>query len=71
MTTTVTTARKENATDWPVIHATSRADAIADGVLIPVDEKLAREAGFKVSVALTQAVHEKYDPLFCRLCWAW
>lgn len=56
--TITTTERKEEA--WTVIHSYSRAEAIADGVLIPVDEKLAREAGFKVPVALTQAVYENY-----------
>jgi len=36
-----------------VIHCYSRADAIADGILIDVTET-AREAGFTVPVALTQ-----------------
>lgn len=39
----------------PIIHSYSRADAIADGVLIDVTS-VAREAGFKVPVALTAAV---------------
>jgi hypothetical protein len=38
-----------------VIHAYSRAQAIADGVLLDVSV-LAQEAGFKVPVALTAAV---------------
>ena len=38
----------------PVIHAYSRADALADGVLIDAGPP-AREAGFKVPVALTVA----------------
>lgn len=39
----------------PIIHSYTRADAIADGVLIDVTNE-AREAGFKVSVALTAEV---------------
>ncbi|MFJ5811747.1 DUF6573 family protein [Streptomyces sp. NPDC093093] len=39
----------------PVIHTYSRADAIADGVLVPVPENLAKEAGFRFPVALTSA----------------
>jgi hypothetical protein len=41
--------------DAEVIHSYSRAQALADGVLIDVSET-AREAGFKVPVALTAAV---------------
>lgn len=39
------------------IHTYSRADAIADGVLVDVTDT-AREAGFKIPVALTRAVFE-------------
>lgn len=39
----------------PIIHSYTRADAIADGVLIDVTNE-AREAGFKVPVALTAEV---------------
>ncbi|MEV6576364.1 DUF6573 family protein [Streptomyces sp. NPDC051577] len=39
----------------PVISAYSRADAIADGVLVPVPESIAKEAGFRFPVALTSA----------------
>ena len=65
MTTTVKqrTRKEHDATscdEWPVIHTDSRSEAIAHGVLIPVDERLSRDAGFKVPVALTQAVHERY-----------
>lgn len=62
-----TTARPEGKEDsvtandkWPVIHAYTRAEAIADGVLVAVNETLAREAGFKVPVYLTREVHETY-----------
>jgi len=39
----------------PVIHTYTRAQAIEDGVLIDVSE-MARQAGFKVPVAVTQGL---------------
>ncbi len=44
---------------WPVIHSYSRAQALADGVLIDVSAT-AREAGFVYPTAVTIAVWEKY-----------
>lgn len=41
-----------------IIHAYTRAQALADGVLTATDAELAREAGFVVPVALTSAVWE-------------
>ncbi|MFE7958761.1 DUF6573 family protein [Streptomyces sp. NPDC057413] len=41
-----------------IIHAYTRAQALADGVLVAADADLAREAGFRVPVALTSAVWE-------------
>lgn len=41
----------------PVIYAYTRAQAMADGVLVDVSNAAA-EAGFKVSVALTRAAYE-------------
>lgn len=41
-----------------IIHAYTRAQALADGVLVAADAELAREAGFRVPVALTSAVWE-------------
>jgi hypothetical protein len=41
----------------PVIHAYSRAEALEDGVLVDVTST-AREAGFRIPVALTRAVWE-------------
>ncbi|MFD6115515.1 DUF6573 family protein [Streptomyces yangpuensis] len=38
-----------------VIHAYSRASALADGALVAVGDDIAREAGFSVPVALTAA----------------
>ena len=48
----------ERQTEWPVIHAYTRAEAIADGVLIDVTSA-AREAGFKVPTAVTAAVFDE------------
>jgi len=42
-----------------IIFAYTRAQAIADGVLVDVTET-AKEAGFKVSVAMTDTVHAEY-----------
>lgn len=44
-------------TDADVVHAYTRAQALADGVLVEAGE-MALEAGFKVPVALTSAVFE-------------
>lgn len=41
--------------DAPVIHAYTRAQAIADGVLVDISET-AKEAGFRYPVACTSAV---------------
>lgn len=48
-----------------VIHSYTRAEAIADGVLVDVSE-MAREAGFRFPVAVTRAVWDEYitpDPI--------
>lgn len=42
----------------PFIHAYTRAQAIADGVLVDVTET-AREAGFRIPVAITAAAWSK------------
>ena len=42
-----------------VIHAYSRAQAIADSLLVDASE-MAREAGLRYPVALTHAVYEQY-----------
>ena len=41
--------------DWHVIHAYTRAEALADGVLVDVTAT-AKEAGFKVPTAVTASV---------------
>lgn len=47
---------KQTADGWDIISIYTRAQAIADGVLVDVSET-AREAGFRCSVALTAAVY--------------
>ena len=42
----------------PVISAYTRAQAIEDGILVDVSE-IAREAGFKIPVAVTRAVWDR------------
>lgn len=44
-----------------VIHAYTRADALADGVLVDIS-KWAREAGFKYPLAVTEAVWDIIEP---------
>jgi hypothetical protein len=45
-----------------LIYAYSRSDALRDGVLIDLSD-LAREAGFKIPFAVTEAVFKEYlDP---------
>ena len=48
----------EPQTEWRVIHTYTRAEAIADGVLVDVTAT-AREAGFKVPTAVTAAVFDQ------------
>ena len=45
----------------PVIYAYTRAQAIADGVLVDVTET-AKEVGFKLPVAITEALHNRLTP---------
>ena len=48
----------EHQTEWPVIHAYTRAEALTDGVLVDVTSA-AREAGLKVPTAVTAAVFDE------------
>jgi hypothetical protein len=48
--------------DMEVIYAYTRAQALADGVLVDVS-KLASEAGFKYPVAITQALWETIEKI--------
>jgi hypothetical protein len=45
----------------PVIYAYTRAQALADGVLVDVTEA-AKEAGFKLPVAITEALENRLTP---------
>jgi len=45
----------------PVIYSYTRAQALADGVLVDVSET-AKEAGFKLPVAITDALHCRLTP---------
>ncbi len=51
----------EDSPFGPVIYSYSRAQAIADGVLVDVTET-ARETGFKLPVAITDAFHSRLTP---------
>lgn len=42
--------------EWTLIHSYSRAEALADGVLVDVT-KMAKEAGFVTHTVITQALH--------------
>jgi hypothetical protein len=46
----------------PVIYAYTRAQAIADGVLVDVTET-SKEVGFKLPVAITEALHNRLTPI--------
>lgn len=43
--------------DADLMHRYTRAQGLADGVLVAAPEAMAREAGFRVPVALTAAAH--------------
>ena len=45
----------------PIIYAYTRSQALADGVLVDVTET-AREVGFKLPVAITEALHNRLTP---------
>jgi hypothetical protein len=47
---------------FEILSVYSRADALADGVLVDLTD-LAREAGFRIPLAVTEAVYRSYlDP---------
>jgi hypothetical protein len=45
----------------PVIYSYTRAQALTDGVLVDVTET-AKEAGFKLPLAITNALHSRLTP---------
>ena len=49
--------------DWEVIDTYSTKQAVEDGYLVRVDEKVSKEAGIKYPVYLTRAVWNKYVEL--------
>jgi len=51
----------EDSLFGPVIYAYTRAQAIADGVLVDVTET-SKEVGFKLPVAITEALHNRLIP---------
>jgi hypothetical protein len=46
--------------DWPIIDVYSTKQAVEDGFLIRVDEKITKEAGIKYPVYLSRAAWDKY-----------
>jgi hypothetical protein len=51
----------EDSLFGPVIYSYTRAQALADGVLVDVTET-AKEVGFKLQVAITEALHNRLPP---------
>lgn len=49
--------------DADLIHSHTRAQLLADGDLVAVEDKIAREAGFTIPVAITRAAHTRYVAL--------
>jgi len=49
--------------DWEVIDTYSTKQAVKDGYLVRIDEKISKEAGIKYPVYLTRAVWNKYVEL--------
>jgi hypothetical protein len=45
----------------PIIYAYTRAQAIADGILVDVTET-GKEVGFKLPVTITEALHNRLTP---------
>ena len=49
--------------DWEVIDTYSTKQAVEDGYLVRVDQKISKEAGIKYPIYLTRAVWDKYVEL--------
>ena len=60
-TTQLTSPDPEDSPFGPVIYVYTRAQALADGVLVDVTET-AEEVGFKLPVAITEALHSRLSP---------
>ncbi len=50
----------DDLSDWEVIDTYSTKQAVEDGFLVLVDQKISKEAGIKHPVYLTRAVWDKY-----------
>jgi len=61
MDTQFTLPEPEDPVIGPVIYAYTRAQAIADGVLVDVSE-IAKEVGFVLPMAITEALHNRLIP---------
>ena len=46
--------------DWKIIASYTRAEAVADGVQVPVSAEITKEAGIKYPVFFTRGVYDKY-----------
>jgi len=46
--------------DWKIIASYTRAEAVADGVQVPVCTEISKEAGIKYPVFFTRGVYDKY-----------
>ena len=46
--------------DWDVVYSYTRKQAIADGVLIEMDDALLKDAGIKIPLAVTSALYDGY-----------
>jgi len=53
----------DDFSDWEVIDTYSTKQAVEDGFLVLVDQKISKEAGIKYPVYLTRAVWDKYVEL--------
>ena len=49
--------------DWKIIASYTRAEAVADGVQVPINPGIAKEAGIIFPVFLTRTVYDKYVPV--------
>jgi hypothetical protein len=46
--------------DWNIIASYTRAEAIADGIQVPIPTEIAKEAGIIFPVFFTSGVYDKY-----------
>ena len=46
--------------DWKIIASYTRAEAVADGIQVPISPDIVGEAGIKFPIFLTRGVYDKY-----------